>query len=127
MLAGTGLRQNLPAPAPRKRVDPMVPHDSAVPAALLEIQALTAQMLRAGAAGEWLQVEALDQQRYRVLHELPLTADDNHVAVLREALAATSSLTTLATSARATEQTTLEALRRGQRGVGRYLEYAVPR
>ena len=105
----------------------MVPHDSAVSAALLEIQALTAQMLRAGAAGEWLQVEALDQQRYGVLRDLPLTADDNHVAVLREALAATSSLTTLATSARATEQTTLEALRRGQRGVGRYLEYAVPR
>lgn len=93
-------------------------------APLVEVQTLTAQMVLAGAAGEWSRVEALDQLRYAVLRELPVSAGEEYAAALREILAATDALTALASRARAAEQTTLEALRRGQRSVGRYLEHA---
>ena len=93
-------------------------------APLVEVKTLTAEMLLAGAAGEWSRIEALDQQRYAILCELPVPADQAHATVLCEILAATNALTALATRARAAEQTTLDALRRGQRSVGRYLEHA---
>ncbi len=96
----------------------------ALSALLVEVKTLTAQMVLAGAAGEWSRVEALDQQRYAILRELPAPADKTHAVALCEILAATNALTALATRARAAEQTTLDALRRGQRSVGRYLEHA---
>ena len=113
-------------PARRKRAKKMLFSDAeaVLSAPLVEVKTLTAQMVLAGAAGEWSRVEALDQQRYAVLCELPAPTDEAHAAVLREILAATDALTALATRARAAEQTTLDALRRGQRSVGRYLEHA---